>query len=139
MSSQRPRFWTSYAMFVATAFLTAGVVAGLGYIPTVRIAGEEAVLSMIVGCGITWVSSCIGAAPLAMAASGDSSQAASSILLSTGLRFLVVLLLVAPLALSGWLDRNVMVFWVGISYLLMLLVDSAFAIRIIKRVNESNG
>lgn len=138
MKPQSGTFWTSYAMFVGIAFLVAGAIAGIGYVPTVRIAGDGAVLSMVVGCGITWVSSCVGAAPLAMAASGDSSQAASSILLSTGLRFLVVLLLVAPLALSGWLERNVMVFWVAISYLLMLLVDSAFAIRIMKRINEPN-
>ncbi len=139
MSSAGGSFWASYATFVATALLTATVVAALGYVPTVRLAGSDAAWPLVVGCGISWLASCAGAVPLALAATGKPSQAASSILVSTGVRFLTVILVVAPVVLSGWLERTVLVLWVGISYLLMLLVDSAFAIRVMNRAVESDA
>ena len=139
MTGPNGRFLPWYAAFVGAATASACVIACVGYFPTVRIAGQDAVWAMVIGCGVSWVASCVGAIPLAMAASGRSSQPAMAVLGSTVLRFLTVLLLVVPLVLGSSLDRRVMIFWVAVSYLLMLLVDTAFAIRVTKRVkgNES--
>ncbi len=127
-------FWRSYAKLVGTAFLLVSVLAGVGYWPTVQLAGMEAVPAMIAGCLVSWLASCVGAVPLALAPFRPSTEQASSILISTGLRFLVVLVLVAPIVLSGWFPRVVFVSWVAMSYLPLLIVDTAFAVRLTKRL-----
>ena len=57
--------------------------------------------------------------------------------MSTGVRFLVVLVLVVPAVLSGWFHRNALVTWVAFSYMTMLLVDTTFAVRLMKRFEEN--
>ncbi len=139
MSSANGRFLWFYAKFAGAALLSAGILAGVGYFPTVRVAGREAVWAMIVGCAVSWLASCLGAVPVALAMSARSRQTGQAILASTALRFLVVLLLVVPLALSGWFERTVLVLWVSISYLVLLVVDTAFAIRCMRRLMESDS
>lgn len=133
MNDAGGRFLRSYVGFVALAFFTAGGIAAIGYVPTVRLTDGSGAWSLLAGCGVSWVASCVGAIPLALTVSAKSSQATQAVLMSTAVRFLVVLVLVASLTFSGWLDRNVFVLWTSISYLLMLLVDTAFAIRVLNR------
>ena len=134
MPMVRGRFVRWYATFVAIALVSAGAIVCVGYVPTVHLAGGEAVWSMLLGCGVSWVASCAGAIPVARALSARSTQPGTAILASTMLRFLTVLLVVAVLTLGGWKNRNVLVFWVGVSYLLMLVVDTVFALQVMKRV-----
>ena len=133
---ERAGFLAAYMRFVAVATAAAAVVAGLGYVPTVKMAGDAAIWSMLAGCGVSWVASCVGAIPLATVSS-RGTDSATAVLASTGVRFLVVLMLVVPLVFSGWVTRNVFVFWVGVSYLLMLFVDTTFALRLVKRRTEN--
>ena len=133
------RLLRSYAALVGVASASAAGVACLGYWPTVRFAGEDTVGSMLVGCGVSWLASCIGAIPLARALSERSALTVSAILASTAIRFVTVLLLVAPLALSGWVDRVVLVLWVAVSYMVLLMVDTAFAVHGIKRLIENDS
>ena len=139
MSSSRPSFTRTYAAFVGMALVSAGVVAGLGCIVVARSSTEAGIRSVLAGCGISWVASCAGAIPVALALAARSTQAANSILASTAVRFLVVLALVVPLVLSGWFDDRVFVVSVAVSYLLMLLLDTSFAIRATKRLSESTS
>lgn len=139
MTQTPERFFRSYFGFVGLALLSAVVIAALGYVPTIRVSGEQAVFSMVVGCCVSWITSSIGAIPLAVALPRDPSKAPVVILGSTAIRFLVVLALVVPLTFSGWVDRKVFVFWVGISYVLMLLVDTAYALLLVKRMKPSHS
>jgi hypothetical protein len=119
--------------FFGIGFLVASVVTGIGYLPTIRWAGASGLGAMLLGCGVSFVAGCVGAIPIARALGGDRSQMASAVLVSTGARFLSVLVLVVPVTFSGWVDRTVFVVWVGISYLLMLLVDSWIALRALSK------
>ena len=139
MTQTSERFFRSYFGFVGLALLSATVIAALGYVPTIRVSGQQAVLSMVVGCCVSWLTSSIGAIPLAIVLPRDPSNAPAVILGSTALRFLVVMALVVPLTFSGWVDRKVFVFWVGVSYVLMLLVDTAYALLIVKRMKPSHS
>jgi len=47
--------------------------------------------------------------------------------------------LVVPLVLSGWFDRTVLVLFVAVSYLMMLLVDTLLAVRMIRRAEDQKG
>ena len=132
-------FLRSYVRFVALAAASAVVIIALGYLPTVRFAGRDAVWAMVAGCGASWLASCVGAIPVAWAQAQRSTQPGLAIMASTTLRFLTVLLAVVVLILSGWPDPKVLAFWVGISYLLMLAVDTVFAVNVMKRVKVEDS
>lgn len=132
-------FLRSYVRFVALAAVSAVVIIALGYLPTVRLAGRDAVSAMLAGCGASWLASCVGAIPVARAQAQRSTQTGLAIMASTTLRFLTVLFAVVVLILSGWQNPKVLALWVGISYLLMLAVDTVFAVNIMKRVKVEDS
>lgn len=132
-------FLRSYVRFVALAAVSAVVIIALGYLPTVRLAGDDAVWAMVAGCGASWLASCVGAIPVARAQARRSTQPGLAIMASTTLRFLTVLLAAVVLILSGWQNPKVLALWVGISYLLMLAVDTVFAVNIMKRVKVEDS
>lgn len=136
MSLDDGLFWRWYAKLVGTAFAVVFILAGIGYWPTVRLSGGEGAVAMVAGCLISWASSCAGAVPLALVPAKPSAEQAGSVLVATGVRFVVVLLLVVPMVLSGWFDRAVLAIWVAISYLLLLVVDSAFTVHLLKRMSQ---
>ncbi len=133
------RFLRSYVRFVALAAASAVVIIALGYLPTVRLAGRDAVWALAAGCGASWLASCVGAIPVARAQAQRSTQPGMAIMASTTLRFLTALLVVAVLILSGWQHPKVLAVWVGISYLLMLAVDTVFAVKIMKHVKVDDS
>ena len=139
MSKARATFGGYYAVFVGIGLATALVVVAIGYFPTVRLRGGEGAVALLVGCGVSWVASCIGALPTAAALSSRPKQAATAVLTSTMVRFVTAIVLVVPLVLSGWFDRTVLVLFVAVSYLMMLLVDTLLAVRIIRRAEEQKG
>ena len=94
---------------------------------------------MIAGCGAAWLAGCIGAVPLAWTIPLGSSKMGLAALASTAVRFVAVLMLVVPLTFSGWFDRVVFVLWTAICYLVMLLVDTALTVHLIKRANENGS
>ncbi len=136
MTSVNERFLRWYAAAIGVALAVVTLIGAIGYWPTLRLGGRGAVPAMAVGCAISWIASCVGAVPLAWATARRSAQQANAILVSTGVRFLTVLALVVPAVFSGWLDRTPLVIWVAISYLLLLVVDTMFAIRLTNRAGK---
>ena len=139
MTKARATFGGYYAAFVGIGLVTALSVAAIGYYPTERHAGGGGALSMLLGCGVSWIASCIGALPTASALSSRPKQAGTAVLASTMVRFVTALVLVVPLVLSGWFDRTVLVLFVAVSYLMMLMVDTLLAVRMIRRAEEQKG
>ena len=137
MTRQAPSFVGVYAAFVGVALATATGIAGLAYFPVVRMMDGDATSSLLIGCGISWIASCIGAVPVALALAAKSRQTGTAILGATVIRFLTALVLVAPLALSGWFHQTTLVLCVGVSYVLMLPVDTLYAIHLMKRLFEN--
>lgn len=121
----------TYTRVALASLGTAVAIALLGYFPTVRLAGRKAIGAMLAGIAISLVAGCISAIPIAGARSADKSKRPLAILMATTIRFLVALLLSASLLLSGWFDRSTLVLWIGISYLLMLCVETFCAVRIL--------
>ncbi len=136
MMGQRGTFGGYYAAFVGIGLATALAVAALGYFPTMRLTSGGGAAALAVGCGVSWIASCVGAVPTATALSSRPTQAATAVLASTVVRFITAIVLVVPLVLSGWFDRKVLVLFVAVSYLMMLLVDTLLAVRIIRRAEK---
>jgi len=127
----------SFASFVLAASGAVLVLAGLGCLVIVPLTGRPVTREVLVGCGVSWFVSCVGAIPIALAISARSKQMANAILGSTAARFIVVLLLVVPLALSGWFDRVALVLAVAVSYLCLLVIDTYMAVRTLSRLNTT--
>ena len=130
MMRRKPSSIRLYISFVA---LTTGVsllVGLVGYWPTARLGGSGAVSAMFAGCGVSLVGSLLGAIPFTWARRDSARDVSQAILLSTALRFLAVILLAVSLALSGWFQRVPLLVWVAISYLVLLMVDTGFAVRV---------
>lgn len=124
-------FLRSYARLTLAGLATATAIAALGYAPTLRLGGPEAIAPMLAGIGVSLVAGCISTAPITRASLAEATGGPQAILLATTLRFLVALVLTASILLSGWFDRTVLVIWVGISYLSMLLMETLFAVRLL--------
>lgn len=118
--------------FLAISFAVTLVTAGLGYLPTLRIAGENAIIAMIAGCCISFIASGIGVVPVLLAQREPTSNITQAILISTGLRFVVVLMLTLSIALSGWFETAPLLIWVAISYMALLTIDTLFLVRVSK-------
>jgi len=136
MTKARATFGSYYAVFVSVGLATVLSVAAIGYYSTERHTGGGGTAAMLVGCGVSWIAGCIGALPTAAALSSRPKQAGTAILASTMVRFITALVLVVPLVLSGWFDKTVLVLFVAVSYLMMLLVDTLLAVRMIRRAEE---
>lgn len=128
-----------WLFFVAASLATAVVLMAIGYYPTVKIAGKGAIAGMATGCGASLLASCLGAIPLALAATGRVSHSANAVLGSTLVRFMTVLVVVVPVAFMDMPHRTVFVFWVAISYLLMLAVDTGLAVRTLRRASDNGN
>ena len=123
---------------VLAGVVTAAMVA-IGYVPTKRVGGSEAVPAMLAGCAISLFGSLTGAVPIAVAWRGGGRNVLKTVLLAMVLRFLVVLVLALSAALSGWFDRAPLLVWVAISYVLLLSVDTAYAVRFSGSVQTPDG
>ena len=119
-----------FVRFLALALVVTAVLIAVGYVPTRRIAGPEGLSAMLAGCLVSMIGSAIGAVPIVLALRGPARSVPQAILLSTALRFLVVLTLALAAALSGWFDRSPLLVWVAISYLALLATDTIYAVRI---------
>ena len=118
--------------FLVLSFVATLIIVSLGYLPTLRIAGNDAINAMIAGCFISFIASGIGVIPVLLAQRETTSNITQAILVSTGLRFLVVLVLTLSIALSGWFETAPLLIWVAISYMALLSIDTLFLVRVSK-------
>ncbi len=136
--SERRSAASDFARFLILAGAVVVFVAGVGYVPTKRLAGSDGTLAMAVGCGISLIASAMGAVPVVLARRqmGTDSQAAgrrvTAVMMSMAVRFLVVLMLGVAAALSGLFVTAPLLVWLAISYLALLAADTMFALRVLK-------
>jgi len=114
----------------------------VGYVPTRRLAGDEGLVAMAAGCGISLVASVIGAIPLVVrlgqAEGGKVDPAArvTAILMSMAVRLFVVLIVGVAAALSGLFPKAPLLVWMCVSYLTLLFVDVAFSLKAFSQSNS---
>ena len=122
-TTSRPSALGQYLRFLFWTVVVTVVIAGLGYFPTRRLAGEDSIGAMLAGCGISLFGVAVGAVP-AVLTRGASGVAVVNAVLGAGvLRFFMVLMVSVSVALSGWFDREPLLVWVGLSYLALVAVS----------------
>ncbi|HKI04266.1 MAG TPA: hypothetical protein VKK31_19980 [Thermoanaerobaculia bacterium] len=130
MSGARPPA-AEYLRFLAWGLAAVIVAALLGFVPTRRLGGEEALRSMVAGCVVGWLASALGGIPVALGRGKSAAPAArlQAMLASMGLRFGVVLALGAAAAFSGGFGLKPLLLWIAISYMALLTVDTWYAVK----------
>jgi len=121
-------FGQLFVRLAAVSVACAAVLAAIGYVPTIRVVGVGGTVSMLAGIGTSLIAGLLGALATCQAISQGGAKTPVWILMGTTVRFLAVLLLVVPIALSGLVDRKAYVVWVAITYLVLLLVDTLISV-----------
>ncbi len=120
------------ALFAALLTGAVGALAALGYWPTTRIAGEQAVGAMLAGCAVSWFAGLLGALPVVFAGAPASGAGKASPMVALGatvVRLMVAALGGLVLALVGAFPKAPLLLWLGISYVALLPLESWFALR----------
>ena len=134
MKRRPPSFALRYLRLLALGILVSGTVAALGYYPTLRLGGSEAVRAMLAGCGVALLAGWIGSIPICVGTLADLGPAAmvNRVLLSMALRMVVALAVTLSIVLSGWFFKTPLLIWIAIAYLLTLLADTIYLVCILK-------
>ena len=117
-----------YAWFVALAVVVVAVLAGIGFVPTRRLAGENAVPSMFAGCAIGLISAvCAGLLLVAVGADTPEARMKRSFLAMV-IRLAIIVALAAATVLSGMFSTAPLLLWMGIAYMALLPLEVRLAI-----------
>jgi len=119
-----------YVKFVGMSFAVAVVLVLVGFFPTRNLAGATGLVGMVAACGLSLLGSWLGAVPTTMVAAGDRPAVATAALGAMAIRFVVVLFGALAVVLGTPVERPPFLIWVGISYLVLLLVDTLVVVRI---------
>lgn len=116
----------AYLYFVLQVIGCAAAMLMLGYLPTLRLAGDAGLSAMLSAVAVTSLASMIGGYPVFVAhLRGQPNPFAG--LISMVMRLVVVAILAVVVSLSVALDSSPFLAWLAISYLLLLVVDTRYA------------
>ncbi len=110
--------------------LAAGILAALlivGYLPTVRLAGDKGISAMLVGCAVSLVASVAGTMPLLWSRSRTPAEAMPVRMGSIALRLTLVIGLAAAVVFLGSLAVEPFLVWVAMSHVGLLVADTLYA------------
>ena len=118
-----------YARFVGFATVVVGLLLAVGFLPTRRLAGGEAIPAMVAGCVISLVAAGL-AGWLLVAMSGTTPTARMQrAFVAMVVRLAAVAVLGLGAALSGELARMPLLFWLATAYVALLPLEVKLAIH----------
>jgi hypothetical protein len=127
MTRLHPRT-AAYLRFLAWTVGLAILIALIGYLPTKRWGGESAVRAMLAGCGVGVVASALGGVPVLLFSGTGGMSGGTGALAAMAVRFAAALGLGLAAALSGSFERGPLLLWLAISYMVLLTVDTRYAL-----------
>lgn len=119
-----------YLRFLMWAVGVTVAAALLGWLPTRRLGGEEAIPAMLAGCAVSLLASALGGVPIALARGAGSTPQGrmQSLLMAMGVRFAAVVALALAAVLSGLFHTAPLLLWVAIGYAVQLVVETRYAL-----------
>lgn len=118
-----------YLRFLLWVVAATAVLLLVGYVPTRRLGGEEGLPAMIAGCAVGALASAIGGLPVLLIRGGSPAARVMATMGSMALRLFVVAILAVAVALSGLFERVPLLIWIAVSYAVLLIVDTRYALR----------
>ncbi len=116
-----------YLSFLKLAAATLAVLLALGFLPTERLAGDEGISAMVVGCGVSMVGSVAGTLPFLLSQSRTQVEVMPAVMGSIAVRLVAVIALAAAVAWSGTVANRLLLIWVAISHAGLLVADTRYA------------
>lgn len=117
-----------YARFLGLAVAIVLGLFAVGWLPTRRLAGADAVAAMAAGCGISLLSAALAGWLLVVVGAETPEARMQRGFLAMVVRLVVVVVLGLAAALSGELARQPLLFWIGTSYVALLPLEVKLAI-----------
>ena len=118
-----------YARFLVLVIGAALLLVGLGYVPTRRLAGREAIPAMAVGCAISVVAAALAGWLIVATPAATPEARMQRAFLAMTVRLAIVVLLALAAVLSGVLARMPLLFWIATTYVVLLPLEVNLAIR----------
>ena len=119
----------SYARFLVLVMGAALLLVGLGYLPTRRLAGREAIPAMAVGCAISVVAAALDGWLIVATPAATPEARMQRAFLAMTVRLAIVVVLALAAVLSGVLARMPLLFWIAATYVVLLPLEVKLAIR----------
>jgi hypothetical protein len=117
-----------YARFLGLAVALVAALCAVGYLPTRRVAGEDALASMFAGCGISFVAAALAGWLLTAVGAATPEARMQRGFLAMIVRLAVVIVLGVAAALSGEFARTPLLFWMATAYVILLPLEVKLAI-----------
>jgi hypothetical protein len=117
-----------YLRFLGFALAIVAVLMAIGVMPTRRLAGDDAVAAMAIGCAISFVSAALAGWLLIAVNAGTPEMRMQRAFLAMAVRLAVVGALGLAAALSGVVDRMPLLFWLAAAYVALLPLEVKLAI-----------
>ena len=121
-----------FGRFVALAFGMLLALWVVGYLPTVRLAGEAGIPAMLVGGGISLVASLVGVVPLSLSRGREPAARIPAVMGSMALRIAVAVILALALALARVWPVEPLLVWVAIAHGGLLVADTRYAMAFMR-------
>lgn len=118
-----------YLRFLGLAVLVVAALLGIGFFPTRRLGGEEALPAMLVGCLIGLTSAAVAAWLLVAADNTAPAARIQNAFRAMVVRLVVVAVLGLAAAFGGTLSRMPLLFWLATSYVALLPLEVRLAIQ----------
>ena len=117
-----------YARFLSLAVAIVLGLCAVGWLPTRRLAGAEAVVAMAAGCAISLLAAALAGCLLIVVGAETPEARMQRGFLAMVVRLAVVVVLGAAAALSGEISRQPLLFWIGTAYVALLPLEVKLAI-----------
>ena len=129
MSGAPQRAAGRYLRFLGQVAALTAAAAIVGAWPTIRWGGGGALLAMAAGCGASALGAAAGGLVFALGPPAGPERATNRALLASAVRPLVVLGLGTAAALSGRLPAAPLLVWLAMSYVLLLVPETRYALE----------
>ena len=118
-----------YVRFLALAGAVVLLLLGVGYVPTRRLAGDEAIPAMAVGCAVSLAAAAMAGWLILATAAATPVARMQRALLAMMVRLAIVVVLGAAAVFSGTFPRMPLLFWLSTAYVVLLPLEVNLAIR----------
>ncbi len=123
MTGSRP-----YLRFLGLALALVVALCAVGYLPTRRLAGPDALASMVAGCGISLLAAALAGWLLTTVGAATPEARMQRGFLAMVVRLAVVIVLGLAATLSGEFARAPLLFWMATAYVVLLPLEVKLAI-----------
>ncbi len=128
MTQTRSAALGGFARFALLVVAMSALLGVVGYFPTRSFSAEGAVPAMISALVVAALGSIIGAVPILLA-DWQGSARPQVVMVSMFVRLVAVVLLAAFVALTLGLEPAPFLIWLALAYLLLLVVDTRYAMK----------